>query len=140
MQNITSHIHVWLRLSPGRMRVFPFAVLIVGIICLFGGSPNAMAADKFIAVYLHPDTLEWSSSQGNTLEAAKVNAREACGKGCKLAGWSKNACLALAITKSSGNCYGYSWGDTISEAMSKAMRYCKDRGCSCKVVYNECYK
>ena len=102
--------------------------------------PVVAAADKFLAVYINQNDLSWASGMGNSLEEASGIAAESCGSGCRRAGWSRNACVALAIRNDSGTCWGSMWGNSEDEAKRKALDICKGHGCSCGVIYSECYR
>jgi hypothetical protein len=91
--------------------------------------PAVSAAEKrYQAVYINPDDLSMSYARGSSLEEASRIAAESCGSGCRRAGYSYDACLALAIADDDGTCWGSDWGNSISEAKRKATRLCRDRG------------
>lgn len=118
-------------------------ILAVALLLMTCTAPDAEAYERYIAVYLNPETLTWAYSTGDTLEFAKKQAAEACGSGCKFACWSGDACLALAIAKGGGKegtCYQCEWSNSRREAARKALKNCRDRGCECSVVLKECYR
>ena len=121
------------------MRGQRLAVLIVVLVVTMM-FPVIAAADLFIAVYINPNDLSWASGQGDSLEEASKIAADSCGSGCRRAGHSRNACVALAIRNDSGTCWGCSWGNSPDEAKRKALDICKGHGCSCGVIFSECYR
>ncbi len=102
--------------------------------------PAIAAADRFVAVYINPNDLSWASGQGNSLEEASGIAAESCGSGCRRAGYSRNSCVALSIRSDNGTCWGCSWGNSDEEARQKATDICQGHGCSCRIIYSECYR
>ena len=71
--------------------------------------PGLAAAEQFLAVYINPNNLSWASGQGDSLAEASSIAAESCGAGCRRAGYSRNACVALAIRDGDGTCWGCMW-------------------------------
>ncbi len=120
------------------MRGQILAVLVVALVVTI--VPAIAAADNFIAVYINPNDLSWASGQGQSLDEASKIAADSCGSGCRRAGYSRNACVALAIRSDSGTCWGCSWGNSENEAKRKALEICKGHGCSCRVIFSECYR
>jgi hypothetical protein len=95
-------------------------------------------AENYTAIYINPNTLTFSNAQGITLEEASQIAGESCGSDCRRAGYSRNACVALAIRSGDGKCWGSNWGDSLQEARDKALQICRGYGCDCRIIFSEC--
>jgi|GEM_PF-5919089 len=132
-----------LKPTPDQWRDIPMRrhrQIVLVVVCFVVIFPAVAAADLFIAVYINPNDLSWASGQGYSLEEASRIAAESCGAGCRRAGWSPNACVALAIRNDSGTCWGSMWGNSLDEARRKALDICQGHGCSCTVIFSECYR
>ena len=83
----------------------------------------------------------WGYGKSYPSKAAAFNrALKECsdrGTDCKVVGWSKNACVALAMTPQKG--YGTGWGSTRGTAQSKALQTCSSYGnADCELTITIC--
>ena len=103
-------------------------------------SPGNTSVDKYFSIYINEATLSFSTGTGHTLQEASEIAKESCGTDCRRAGYSQNACVALALAKESrDSCWGSMWGISTREAEEKALKICHSHGCECVVSISECY-
>lgn len=95
---------------------------------LFAGaaatSPSAQAAatDRYVVIAYSPVTgwTGWETNAGSMEEATHVALGncQAHGAGCTVAGWARNACVALAV---GGGRWGAYWGQTPEAAQNAAL-------------------
>ena len=81
----------------------------------------------------------WSSGYDSRGEAERRALGECVARGgpCVVATWFRDACGALA--KSPDNGWGGEWGNSVSEAQSKAMSRCVAEGNrGCQVIESAC--
>jgi len=87
---------------------------------LSAAAPANAASDKFIAVAYSQATGQWGRAQANNLDSALAGSLSQCGGHCAVASWSKNGCVALAV---SGRQYWYGWhGANLRDAQQGAMQ------------------
>lgn len=98
-------------------------------------APADAAPDKFIAVSYSQATGKWGRAQATNLDAAIAGSLSQCGGHCSVASWSRNGCVALAV---SGRQYWYGWhGATLRDAQQGAMQR---TGPGSYVVWSGCAK
>ena len=99
---------------------------------------NADARDRYGAIAWSPSTERYgySHNYGNR-GSAESRALNECGVGdCEVAVWFRNACGALAV--SSDGAWGYGWAGSSSAARNRALRECRARGQSCRILTSVC--
>ena len=94
------------------------AAAVAGVGALGTAAP-ANAATKYIAISYSPATGHVGKGQATNLDAAIAGSLSECGGHCAVQTWSKNGCVALAV---SGQYY-YGWyGSTLRDAQQGAMQ------------------
>ena len=100
------------------------AALLVSIPLL---ASNSYAQDSYRAVAVNANG-GWGAAWNHpTRASAEQAAIKRCyresGSGCRTAGWSRNACIALATTGNGG--YGWGWATQRAKASSIALEKCR---------------
>lgn len=112
------------------LRTARFLLTLATFMLIVGSMDHCEAGDKFGAIaYSTSDGSYGYSYDYDTLWAAQEKALAECrkyGDGCTIVGWFRNACGALAT--SSDGAWGYSWGNSKSEAINNAMGQCRSHG------------
>ncbi|WP_319455760.1 MULTISPECIES: DUF4189 domain-containing protein [unclassified Mycobacterium] len=81
--------------------------------------PANAAPAKYIAIAYSPATGQLGRAQATNLDAALAGSLSQCGGHCAVETWSKNGCVALAV---SGQ-YHYGWyGANLRDAQQGAMQ------------------
>lgn len=81
--------------------------------------PASAAPAKYIAIAYSPATGQLGRAQATNLDAALAGSLSQCGGHCAVETWSKNGCVALAV---SGQ-YHYGWyGANLRDAQQGAMQ------------------
>jgi hypothetical protein len=81
--------------------------------------PASAAPAKYIAIAYSPATGQLGRAQATNLDAALAGSLSQCGGHCAVETWSKNGCVALAV---SGK-YHYGWyGANLRDAQQGAMQ------------------
>jgi hypothetical protein len=97
-------------------------------------APANAAPTKYIAIAYSPESGQWGRAQATNLDAALAGSLSQCGGHCAVETWSKNGCVALAV---SGK-YHYGWyGSTLRDAQQGAMQR---TGPGSYVVWSGCAK
>jgi len=83
----------------------------------------------------------WGYGKNYSSKAAAFNAAlNECsyrGTNCKVAVWSRNGCVALAMTARNG--YGTGWGSTRGSTQSAALQSCSSYGnANCEIKLSIC--
>ena len=102
------------------------------------GAGVALAAFGAIAFSPQSGAYGYSYGAGTRAQAERVamsNCR-ANGAGCRLLVYFRNACGALAV--GNGNGYGFAWAASRGPAEGRAMRECRNRTSSCRIVAWSC--
>ena len=96
--------------------------------------PASAAPTKYIAISYSPATGQLGRAQATNLDAALAGSLSQCGGHCAVETWSKNGCVALAV---SGQ-YHYGWyGSNLRDAQQGAMQR---TGPGSYVVWSGCVK
>jgi hypothetical protein len=96
--------------------------------------PANAAPAKYIAIAYSPATGQLGRAQATNLDAALAGSLSQCGGHCAVETWSKNGCVALAV---SGQ-YHYGWyGANLRDAQQGAMQR---TGPGSYVVWSGCAK
>ena len=96
--------------------------------------PATAASTKYIAISYSPATGQLGRAQSTNLDAALAGSLSQCGGHCAVETWSKNGCVALAV---SGK-YHYGWyGSNLRDAQQGAMQR---TGPGSYVVWSGCVK
>jgi hypothetical protein len=127
--------------SPRRMIAAPVmaAAAVAGVEALGTAAPANADADqgrpiKYVAIAYSPATGQLGRAQATNLDAALAGSLSQCGGHCAVSTWSKNGCVALAV---SGK-YHYGWyGSTLREAQQGATQR---TGPGSYVVWSGCVK
>ena len=81
--------------------------------------PANAAPAKYIAISYSPATGQLGRAQSTNLDAALAGSLSQCGGHCAVETWSKNGCVAIAV---SGQ-YHYGWyGSNLRDAQQGAMQ------------------
>jgi hypothetical protein len=95
------------------------AAAVAGVGALAAAAPASAAPAKFIAISYSPATGHVGKGQSTNLDAAIAGSLSECGGHCAVQTWSKNGCVALAV---SGQYY-YGWyGSNLRDAQQGAMQ------------------
>ena len=96
--------------------------------------PANAAPAKYIAISYSPATGQLGRAQSANLDAALAGSLSQCGGHCSVETWSKNGCVAIAV---SGQ-YHYGWyGSNLRDAQQGAMQR---TGPGSYVVWSGCVK
>ena len=96
--------------------------------------PANAAPAKYIAIAYSPATGQLGRAQSTNLDAALAGSLSQCGGHCAVETWSKNGCVAIAV---SGQ-YHYGWyGSNLRDAQQGAMQR---TGPGSYVVWSGCVK
>ena len=114
------------------------AAAVAGVGALATAAPAsaapAKAAPKYLAISYSTATGHVGKGQSTNLDAAIAGSLSECGGHCAVSTWSKNGCVALAV---SGQ-YHYGWyGSTLRDAQQGAMQR---TGPGSYVVWSGCVK
>jgi hypothetical protein len=110
-------------------------------VCTPGSSAPA-AVDKWAALAVSDSTLRSATSHGQNSQAeAEQLALSLCGSvasDCKIQGWARNWCVALAVSKSDV-IWGSDSAPTRAQAQAKAMTACRTyKGQNCVIQAASC--
>lgn len=121
------------RMTASAMLAAAAATTVLG--ALGAAGPADAASDKYIAVSYSQATGLWGRAQSTNLDAAIAGSLSQCGGQCAVASWSKNGCVALAVSRPQ---YWYGWhGSTLREAQQGALQR---SGPGSWVVWSGCVK
>ncbi|HEX7823414.1 MAG TPA: DUF4189 domain-containing protein [Mycobacterium sp.] len=110
------------------------AASIAAVGALATAAPASAAPTKFIAIAYSPATGQWGRGQATNLDSAIAGSLSQCGGHCAVETWSKNGCVALAV---SGQ-YHFGWyGANLRDAQQGAMQR---TGPGSYVVWSGCVK
>jgi len=121
------------------MSILPRLLLTVVILVMLIGTTNpAPAYDKFGAIAYSSSTGRYGYSYNFADRGqAESEAVSNCGRSdCRIKVWFKNACGALATGNRGAS--GWAWNTSKSDAVSRALRECSNRGSGCQLTSWAC--
>ena len=108
-------------------------------------TPNRQSTDTYAAIAISPTNLETGLSWGAGSQAqAEQIAMQYCAKqgnnkDCTIIQWTRDACVAVAISHGTGHNdgkWGVDWNANRSVAQKHAISYCKNK--DCKIQQSAC--
>lgn len=110
------------------------AAAVASVGALATAAPASAAPTKYIAISYSPATGHVGKGQSTNLDAAIAGSLSECGGHCAVQTWSKNGCVALAVSGP----YYYGWyGANLRDAQQGAMQR---TGPGSYVVWSGCAK
>ncbi len=115
-------------------------ILAVGALATLIGTAAIARGDRYGAIAYSQRTGNYGyADNAGTRAGAERRALENCeGRDCKIMGWFRNSCGALA-TGEGGRIWGWDHNTSLREAKESAVEHCRhEGGRRCRVVISAC--